>query len=119
MQRVMSGLGILRRFGQSVGPYLMLEILLPGGTLLALLLFLYRRRKVDIESAVSRAVAAVRRDLASMVGQGIFALRPCDLRPWRALHPGARDGSGSVGELNACRVRVSQCRIWSPPYDCR
>jgi hypothetical protein len=73
MQMVMSGLGILRRFGQSVGPYLMLEILLPGGTLLALLLFLYRRRKVDIGSAVSRAVAAVRRDLASMIGQGIFA----------------------------------------------
>jgi hypothetical protein len=73
MQRVMSGSGILRRFGQSVGPYLMLEILLPGGTLLALLLFLYRRRKVDIGSAMSRVVAGMRRDLASMVGQGIFA----------------------------------------------
>ena len=45
MQRVMSGLAMLCRFGQTLGPYLMLEILLPGGTLLALLLFLYRRRQ--------------------------------------------------------------------------
>jgi len=33
-----------RRWGQAFGPYLMLEILLPGGTLVALLLFLYRRQ---------------------------------------------------------------------------
>ena len=45
MQIVLSYFGILRRFGQNVGPYLMVEMLLPGGTLLALLLFLYQRRK--------------------------------------------------------------------------
>ena len=44
MQMVISGLEMLRRWGQKLGPYLLLEILLPGGTLLALLLFLYRRR---------------------------------------------------------------------------
>ena len=33
----------LRGVGQKVGPYLMLELLMPGGTMLALLLFLYRR----------------------------------------------------------------------------
>ena len=33
----------LRRVGQRFGPYVMLELLLPGGTMLALLLFLYRR----------------------------------------------------------------------------
>jgi hypothetical protein len=37
----------LGRFGH----YLMLEILVPGGTLLALLLFLYRRRKPDSTAA--------------------------------------------------------------------
>lgn len=37
---------LLRQFAQGLGPYLMLEIFLPGGTLLALLLFLYRRRKL-------------------------------------------------------------------------
>ena len=44
MHRVVSALEMLRRYGQTLGPYLMLEILLPGGTLLALLLFLYQRR---------------------------------------------------------------------------
>jgi len=38
----------LRRLGRLAhksGPYLLLEILLPGGTLFALLLFLYQRRQ--------------------------------------------------------------------------
>ena len=48
MQRVMDHLETLRRFGQKLGPYLMLEILLPGGTLLALLLFLYQRRRFNV-----------------------------------------------------------------------
>ena len=46
MDAIIRGLLVLRRFGQSVGPYLVLEILLPGGTLLALLLFLYQRRQL-------------------------------------------------------------------------
>jgi hypothetical protein len=37
---------IVRRLCQRLGPYLFVEIVLPGGTLLALLLFLYRRRRV-------------------------------------------------------------------------
>ena len=36
----------LRILIPKLGPYVMLEILLPGGTLFALLLFLYRRRKL-------------------------------------------------------------------------
>ena len=32
MQRVIDFLETLRRFGQRLGPYLMLEILLPGGS---------------------------------------------------------------------------------------
>ena len=43
MQIIKSGFRWLRRIGQNLGPYLMLELLLPGGTMLALLLFLYRR----------------------------------------------------------------------------
>jgi hypothetical protein len=42
MRRVVSG---LRGFGGGLGPYLLLEIFMPGGTLLALLLFLHRRRR--------------------------------------------------------------------------
>jgi hypothetical protein len=47
---VMSSLGMLRRVVVKLGPYFMLEALLPGGTLLALLLFLYRGRKANTES---------------------------------------------------------------------
>ena len=43
----MSSLGMLRQFVYKLGPYLMLEALLPGGTVLALLLFLYRGRKLN------------------------------------------------------------------------
>jgi hypothetical protein len=45
MQVAVGTVGLLREFVQKLGPYVMLEILLPGGTLVALLLFLYRRRK--------------------------------------------------------------------------
>ena len=46
MRTIVRSLSVLGRFGQKLGPYLMLEILLPGGTLFALLLFLYQRRKL-------------------------------------------------------------------------
>src|SRR6266487_2472454 len=91
MQIVMIGLGILRRIGQMLGPYLMLEILLPGGTLLALLLFLYQRRKLDVGSIASQTALAVRRALASIGEQGIFVLQPCYLLPPRAFRPAVRD----------------------------
>jgi len=54
-------LSIAREATQQVGPYLALEILLPGGTLFALLLFLYRRE-------AARALAEGR------PVQGVFAL---------------------------------------------
>ena len=64
MQRIISSLEMLRRWVQKLGPYLILEILMPGGTLLALLLFLYRRRatvpafskflRPDVEFGLSR-----------------------------------------------------------------
>jgi hypothetical protein len=41
------GFGWMRRIGRRLGPYVMLELFLPGGTLLALLLFLYRRSFQD------------------------------------------------------------------------
>jgi len=43
MRIIRSGFTWLRRIGQNLGPYLVLELVLPGGTLFALLLFLYRR----------------------------------------------------------------------------
>jgi hypothetical protein len=43
MKIATQALGVICRWGRAAGPYLVLEILLPGGTLVALLLFLHRR----------------------------------------------------------------------------
>ncbi len=76
MDRLTESLGFLRRLARGFGPYLMLEIVMPGGTLLALLLFLYRRRKLEAGSA-SRVVIAITRTLASFLDQGLSLWRPC------------------------------------------
>jgi hypothetical protein len=89
MQMVISRLGMLRRFGQKLGPYLVLEILLPGGTLLALLLYLYQRR-IDIRTVASSASRAMTRALASVV-EGVLVPRPCYLRPSRVFQPVVRE----------------------------
>ena len=85
MQRVIDFLEILRRFGQRIGPYLMVEILLPGGSLFALMLFLYQRRKAGNGGDLPRPVTALIRLLAGVVPQGIFMPQPCYLRPSRVL----------------------------------
>jgi len=76
MDRVMESLGYLRRLVQGLGPYLMLELVMPGGTLLALLLFLYRRRKLDATGA-SRTILTVTRTLTGFVDQCLSPWRPC------------------------------------------
>lgn len=45
METVLIAFENLRRLGRTAGPYLLIEAVMPGGTLLALLLYLYRRRK--------------------------------------------------------------------------
>ena len=87
MQRVVDALETLRRFGQRLGPYLMLEILLPGGSLFALMLFLYRRRKAGSGRAATRLALALTPRSASFVPQGVFIAqpRPCYLGPARGL----------------------------------
>jgi hypothetical protein len=45
MRTVAVAVGILREWARALGPYVMLEILLPGGTLIALILLLVRRRR--------------------------------------------------------------------------
>ena len=44
MEMVMMSLELLRRLLPRIGPYVVVEIVLPGGTLIALLLYLYCRR---------------------------------------------------------------------------
>jgi hypothetical protein len=43
MKRIAQGWTKVRQAGKKFGPYLLLELLLPGGTLWALLLFAARR----------------------------------------------------------------------------
>lgn len=50
MEILVIGLEVLRR----LGPYALVELVLPGGTLLALLLYLYRRRASRIGQADCR-----------------------------------------------------------------
>ena len=45
-------------FVQKLGPYLLLEIVLPGGTLIALLLFLYQRKQLAEGAADMPAIAS-------------------------------------------------------------
>ena len=75
---------------QKAGPYLLLEILLPGGTLFALLLFVYRRRDDLIVPHARRASAAIARATAGLLAYielplGIAA------SAWRGRHR-ERDG---------------------------
>jgi len=76
MQIVFNYFGIVRRFGQKFGPYLMVEMLLPGGTLLALLLFLYRRRRPEIRRAAQGAMDAATRMLAGVFESRVLVAVP-------------------------------------------
>jgi hypothetical protein len=46
MQWVTRQWGFLRRLVQAFGPYLLIEILLPGGSLIALMLYLHQHRRL-------------------------------------------------------------------------
>jgi hypothetical protein len=89
---------ILGNLVQKAGPYLLLEILLPGGTLFALLLFVYRRREDlvipharRVAEALVRAATGVRELLA-------FADLPFGIAAsvWRGRHR-ERDGLEALG----------------------
>lgn len=45
MEIVVRSWEVLRRLARRFGPYLLVEAAMPGGTLLALLLYLYRARR--------------------------------------------------------------------------
>lgn len=53
MKTLANGLERVGGWVQKLGPYVLLEVLLPGGTLLALLLFLYRRRRLALAPSLS------------------------------------------------------------------
>ena len=70
MEVVIRTLEALRRCAQRLGPYLLLELLMPGGTLFALLLFLYQSKKLSFGAVTPRAAIAVTRALVVNIRQG-------------------------------------------------
>jgi hypothetical protein len=52
MEIVMVGVELLRRALCRCGPYLFVEVVMPGGTLLALLIYLYRRQAAKKEPGI-------------------------------------------------------------------
>lgn len=88
MEIAMNHLGILRRLGQKLGPYLMLELLLPGGTLIAMLLFVWQRGGRNRAEAGARWIALAAK---SALQQGIGILRSFEVWPEHGYHPAGRD----------------------------
>jgi hypothetical protein len=78
---------------QKAGPYLLLEILLPGGTLFALLLFVYRRRETLVLPHARRASAVLARALTGFRLQWHYVAKPISVAAsvWRGRHA-SRDG---------------------------
>jgi hypothetical protein len=80
-------LGAARNVGQRVGPYVLLELVMPGGSVLALLLWLYQRRRwPSLERAVGAVLAVLRALLAPRTPAPI-ALRATALRPCSPRNP--------------------------------
>jgi hypothetical protein len=87
------------RLLRSSGPYLLLELLMPGGTLLALLLFYYERRNGfsstdPLPRRAARVIGSAYQDLALAVDTDGIATT------WRGLD-GARDGLEALAMVPA------------------
>lgn len=80
-----------RKLLQRVGPYLLLELLMPGGTLFALLLFLYQRSQGNATRDGALGTAFV---LAWTIGKARAALDllPIDAASGPLDRHGERDG---------------------------
>ena len=70
MKLVTTLLNALRRAVQRFGPYLVVEILLPGGTLVALLLLLYRSGRLRLGGPPTAAIAPYARHAMASRHQG-------------------------------------------------
>ena len=77
-----------RIFVEKAGPYLLLELLLPGGTLFALLLYVYRRQKPE---SANRVRDALTRWSGRLLCRVIATRFPAMASTWRGRHR-QRDG---------------------------
>ena len=77
----MGVLTVLRGLAQKLGPYLIIELLLPGGSLLALALFLYERKKLGSGRRISWSWSDLRRAFMRWTNPYRLGLEPCYLQP--------------------------------------
>jgi hypothetical protein len=75
----MGVLTVLRGLAQRLGPYLIIELLLPGGSLLALALFLYERKRLGSGRPISWSW--LRRAFMRSINPYRLGLEPCYLQP--------------------------------------
>jgi hypothetical protein len=78
---------------QKAGPYLLLEILLPGGTLFALLLFVYQRRQALGGANAQRPAVVIAHAIRRAHAKFMSVARPfrAAASVWRGRHR-ERDG---------------------------
>lgn len=82
----------LGRWASKLGPYVVIEAVVPGGTLVALLLFLYQRRRAKAAAGQSSTLGvAVSRILGRLRGAALALLEPFEVWPTRAS-ASERDG---------------------------
>jgi len=72
----MNSLRTLARMARAAGPYLLLEMILPGGTLFALALYLHRRGHLRFLDNAGRVASAVGETLGSELMEVSHALQP-------------------------------------------
>ena len=90
---VVRSIRFLASLAQKAGPYLLLEILLPGGTLFALLLFIYQRRRALGGAPAQRSFVVIARAVDRARAKFASAARPFRIGAsvWRGRHR-ERDG---------------------------
>jgi len=95
--RIGTAITALRRLVQRAGPYVVLEVVLPGGTLFALLLYLHRTGQLRSLGDVRQAARGVLRAANRAFDQLAFTWAPLGAIPAR------RDGLEPLAFLSTGR----------------
>ena len=81
---------------QRAGPYVLIEILLPGGTLLALLLFLYRLGPARVSTEAQRIAGTTVRAMSTTLARSSMRVQAYSAG-W--VGPAAQDGRDGLEPL--------------------
>jgi hypothetical protein len=87
---VVRNLKMLGQFVQKAGPYVLIELVLPGGTLIALVLYLYRNGYLRLGLEVALRIGNVLDQALDPVRDIVLFVQPSDIA---ALVASGRDGT--------------------------